>query len=159
MNRMGPMHFLDNKVPPPLVAVFFGLAIWALSAFVPAIDLGRPARVAISLVAVLAAAFFGISGVVAFRRARTTINPHRPESATVLVTFGIYRVTRNPMYFCMALLLVALAVWLAFPWSLLCVLGFVLYIDRFQIVPEERALTALFGDEYRRYRTRVHRWL
>lgn len=153
------MPNLDNKVPPPLVAAIAGLAIWALSAILPAIDLGTETKTAISLAAELAGAVFGIAGIVAFRRARTTVNPLRPESASTLVTTGIYQVTRNPMYLCMALLLTALAVWLAFPWSLLCVLAFILYIDRFQIVPEERALSELFGEEYQRYRTRVRRWL
>lgn len=158
-DQTAPMHFLDNKIPPLLVAAGFGLAIWGLSTFVPALDLGLPLKATLSLLALCAAIFFGVAGVVSFRRARTTVNPHHPESASALVTSGIYRVTRNPMYLAMALLLTALAVWLAFPWSLLGVLGFVLYIDRFQIVPEERVLTELFGDEYRRYRARVRRWL
>lgn len=153
------MSILDTKVPPPLVAVIAALAMWLLARLLPALDLGTTAKSAISLVAALAGAICGVAGVVAFWRARTTVNPYRPRTASTLVTTGIYRVTRNPMYLAMALLLTALAVWLAFPWSLLCVLGFVLYIDRFQIRPEERALSELFGEEYRRYRTEVHRWI
>lgn len=153
------MSILDTKVPPPLVAVIAALAMWLLARLLPALDLGTTAKSAISLVAALAGAICGVAGVVAFWRARTTVNPYRPRTASTLVTTGIYRVTRNPMYLAMALLLTALAVWLAFPWSLLCVLGFVLYIDRFQIRPEERALSELFGEEYRRYRTEVRRWI
>lgn len=153
------MSILDTKVPPPLVAVIAALAMWLLARLLPALDLGTTAKSAISLVVALAGAICGVAGVVAFWRARTTVNPYRPRTASTLVTTGIYRVTRNPMYLAMALLLTALAVWLAFPWSLLCVLGFVLYIDRFQIRPEERALSELFGEEYRRYRTEVRRWI
>lgn len=150
---------LEHKVPPLLVAVVFGLAIWGLSEILPAIELGRTAKVAISLAALIASAVFGVGGAATLWRARTTVNPHHPESTSKLVRTGVYRLTRNPIYVAMGLLLVALAVWLAFPWSLLCVLGFVIYIDRFQIAPEERILTELFGDEYRRYRTEVRRWL
>lgn len=153
------MRFLDNRIPPPLVAAAFGLAMWVLSVSIPAIDPGVRVKAAVSLLAVSGGATFGLAGIVAFRRARTTTNPHRPQAASALVTSGIYRFTRNPMYVGVALWLVALAVWLAFPWSLLGVLGFVLYVDRFQIVPEERALTALFGGEYRAYCAKVRRWL
>lgn len=153
------MHYLDKKIPPLLVAVCFGLAIWVLSRFAPALDLSPIAKTAITLAAVLAAAVFGVAAVVSFRRARTTVNPLQPEAASALVTSGIYRYTRNPMYVAMALLLVALSAWLAFPWSLLCVAGFVSYMNRFQIAPEERALEALFSEEYRRYCARVRRWV
>lgn len=153
------MRALEKKVPPVIVAGAAGLAMWWLSTVLPGTDPGRLVKTAVSGVLLVAAAVFGISAIIRFGRAGTTPYPHRPESASTLVTTGIYRVTRNPMYLGMALILTALAMWMAFPWSLLCVAGFVLYIDRFQIVPEERALTALFGDDYRRYRARVRRWL
>jgi protein-S-isoprenylcysteine O-methyltransferase Ste14 len=100
-----------------------------------------------------------LSGFVAFRHAKTTVNPLSPANSSSLVTSGIYRFTRNPMYVGLALVLLAWALFLSSPWSLLGPLVFVLYINRFQIVPEERILSGIFGEAYSAYRTKVRRWL
>lgn len=94
-----------------------------------------------------------------FRRANTTVNPLKPQAASSLVTAGIYRYTRNPMYLGLLFLLVAWAVLLSSPFALLGPVAFVTYISRFQIVPEERVLAALFGAEYAAYQAGVRRWL
>jgi protein-S-isoprenylcysteine O-methyltransferase Ste14 len=99
------------------------------------------------------------AGLVAFRRARTTANPMRPETASSLVTSGVYRWTRNPMYLGWLPILVGWAVYLQHPVPLLVVPLFMLYLTRFQIVPEERALAANFGTQFEAYRKRVRRWL
>jgi len=72
---------------------------------------------------------------------------------------GIYRFTRNPMYVGLALVLLGWAALLSSPWALLGPLVFVLYINRFQIAPEERVLSAKFGAAYTEYIARVRRWL
>ncbi|MNJ74873.1 hypothetical protein D3C77_718740 [compost metagenome] len=87
------------------------------------------------------------------------VNPLKPASASALVTSGIYRVTRNPMYLGFALVLAAWTVFLASPFTLLGIAAFVLYIDRFQILPEERALHQLFGEAMDEYCARVRRWI
>lgn len=116
-------------------------------------------HVVLALVIGAAALAVDISGVVAFLRARTTVNPLRPDKASTLVTGGIFRRTRNPMYLGMAMLLVGWAVYLANPLTLLGIPAFVAYLNRFQIAPEERALEQRFGADYRGYRARVRRWL
>jgi protein-S-isoprenylcysteine O-methyltransferase Ste14 len=95
----------------------------------------------------------------AFRRQRTTINPLHPEKTSSLVTGGIYRISRNPMYVGMALLLLAWAVYLESPAALLGIGAFIAYITRFQIIPEESLLSRHFGAEFENYRQRVRRWL
>jgi protein-S-isoprenylcysteine O-methyltransferase Ste14 len=100
-----------------------------------------------------------LAGVLEFRRARTTVNPLRTGGASALVTDGIYRLTRNPMYLGFALVLLGWALYLEHPVALLGVPAFVLWIDRMQIPHEERALVALFGEEFARYCDRVRRWL
>lgn len=100
-----------------------------------------------------------LAGVISFRRARTTVNPLKPETATALVTSGVYRYTRNPMYLGMLAILVAWAAFLASPAALLGPLGFWTYIQRFQIRPEEKMLTSLFGRAFTDYTSRVRRWL
>jgi protein-S-isoprenylcysteine O-methyltransferase Ste14 len=97
--------------------------------------------------------------LVHFLRSRTTINPLKPESASALVTGGIYRLTRNPMYLGLATLLLAWAFYLGNLAALAGVPVFILYMNRFQIAAEERALEARFGAEYAAYRARVRRWL
>ncbi len=153
------MRALEHRIPPPLVALACAVAMWGVAGVTPALELSLPLRMAATAVPALGGAFFCLAGVLSFRRARTTVNPLKPDSASALVTSGIYRLSRNPMYVGFALLLVAWAAWLASPLALSGVLVFVLYINRFQIVPEERALAALFGAEFERYRQAVRRWL
>ncbi|HEV8366930.1 MAG TPA: isoprenylcysteine carboxylmethyltransferase family protein, partial [Pyrinomonadaceae bacterium] len=75
------------------------------------------------------------------------------------VSTGVYRFTRNPMYLGLLLTLLGWAAFLSNPASLLFVPIFVLYINRFQIKPEEQVLSSLFGAEYMAYKSRVRRWL
>ena len=83
----------------------------------------------------------------------------KPEAASSLVTGGIYRVTRNPMYVGLLFVLVAWAAFLWAPWAMLGPILFVTYMNRFQIRPEERTLMRTFGDDYARYKIAVRRWL
>ncbi len=102
---------------------------------------------------------FTVSGIALFRKAETTVNPTTPEAASDLVTSGIYNYTRNPMYVGFLLLLIAWGIWLSNVYALVLPAGFILYMNRFQIGPEEEALQALFGDRYADYKSRVRRWL
>lgn len=98
-------------------------------------------------------------GVAPFRRAKTTVNPRQPQNASALVTSGIYRATRNPMYLGLLLVLIAWGVMLAHGLALIVLPGFVLYMNRFQIAPEEAVLTGLFGTAFTEYTGKVRRWL
>jgi protein-S-isoprenylcysteine O-methyltransferase Ste14 len=152
------MNRLELKVPPPVVALCLALLMW----FAP--SPGQPeaplqVRIGAALVLVLIGQSISIAGMVAFRRARTTINPTKASAASSLVTTGVYRFTRNPMYLGLLLTLLAWAVFLFNPVALLFVPIFVLYINRFQIKPEEQVLSSLFGAEYMAYKGQVRRWL
>src|SRR5437763_10420109 len=98
------------KVPPPIVALATGLLMWLIA------RLTHNLAMAIPFSRVLAALIFGlglpisIAGVRSFRKARTTINPMKPDSASSLVDSGIYRFTRNPMYLGLLLALISLSV-------------------------------------------------
>jgi protein-S-isoprenylcysteine O-methyltransferase Ste14 len=150
---------LELKIPPVAVVLICAAIMWALDASGIAPEIEFPGRVAIA--AILAAAGVGvtIAGVAAFRSARTTVNPMRPDEASKLVVRGVYRMTRNPMYLGFLLLLLAWAAFLANVGVLVVVIAFVLYMNRFQIAPEERALAALFGPQFDGYKQRVRRWL
>lgn len=153
------MRFLEHKIPPPLVFFVCAGGMWYLASYTPLLDVPKILRY-------IAAAGFGTAGIVvmllgviSFRRAKTTVNPLKPETARVLVTTGVYRYTRNPMYLGMLLLLIGWAVYLSSLVALIGAFAFWFYIERFQIRPEERALAALFGSAFTEYISQVRRWL
>jgi protein-S-isoprenylcysteine O-methyltransferase Ste14 len=153
------MRVLELKVPPPAVALVTAVLMWLASRSSSALAFVFPAG---NLLAVGLAAIgltVAISGVVTFRRARTTLNPNKPETSSSLVSWGIYKITRNPMYLGLLLELTAWAIFLSNWLAFLFLPVFVVYINRFQIVPEERALTSLFAREFVAYQSRVRRWL
>jgi len=153
------MPSLDHKIPPPFVGALLGLAMWLVVSIGPALAINPAVRYAAAGLLVAAGLAFDLLGLLAFRASRTTVNPMRPQRASALVTSGVFRITRNPMYVGMCCLLSGWAIHLS---ALLPFAGpvlFVLYITRFQIQPEERVLGQLFGEQYTQYTTRVRRWL
>lgn len=153
------MSALELKIPPVAVVLAFSLAMWLVGVQLPSLVVGLPLRTA--LVAVLAASgtAFALAGVAAFRKARTTVNPLHPGSASAIVMSGVYRLSRNPMYVGLLLALAAWAVYLSHPVAFIFLPLFIAYMNRFQIVPEERALSSKFGSEFAAYRRSVRRWL
>lgn len=154
-----PMRWLEHKVPPPVVALLLGGAMAGVANWPPILPWPQPwARLLVGALALTGLAC-DLSGLLRFRRAHTTVNPLTPQKTSALVTGGIYRLTRNPMYLGLALWLTAWAVHLGSLWPLAGPVLFVAYITRFQILPEERHLHARFGAEYLAYTERVRRWL
>lgn len=154
-----PLHFLDHKIPPPAVGLLVAAAMWAVADAGSQIALAPQLKHITVVLLIAAGAAFDLLGLIAFYQSRTTINPLRPERTSTLVTGGIYRITRNPMYVGMALFLLAWAVYLSALLPFAGVPVFMLYITRFQIQPEERVLESLFGAEFLNYAARVRRWL
>ncbi|AZC23973.1 MULTISPECIES: isoprenylcysteine carboxylmethyltransferase family protein [Pseudomonas] len=153
------MQGLEHRIPPPAIALLCALLMGLVAWGTPGLELGRGLRLALALPLVCVGVGVALAGVVSFRRARTTVNPLKPGNASALVTSGIYRYTRNPMYAGFALCLLAWGLYLANPLALLGVPGFVLYMNRWQIGPEERALGQLFGSDFTAYQQQVRRWL
>src|SRR6476646_2155529 len=149
------MSSLELKIQPPVVALFFALCMWLASSLVAPVELSFVLRVGAALTLVAVGLVVSTAGVVSFRRARTTINPTKPMATTALVSGGFYGITRNPMYLGLLLALLGWAAFLANPLALLLVPAFVLYINRFQIKPDERTLSAFFGAESSAYQERV----
>jgi protein-S-isoprenylcysteine O-methyltransferase Ste14 len=142
-----------------VVALFFGFVMRVASSLVAPVEVPFGFRLALALAFASLGLVSGISGVVAVRRAKTTLNPTKPADTSSLVTTGPFRFTRNPMYLSLFLYLLAWAVYLSNLSALLLLPVFVLYINQFQIKPEERILSSLFGAEYAAYKGRVRRWL
>ena len=153
------VHSLEHRIPPPVVAILIAAGMWALARWWPVVAFSVPSPWLVGLGVASIGGVVSGAGAREFRRVRTTVNPLHPERASSVVSTGIYRYTRNPMYVGIAFVL--LGCFLAFG-GLSAAVGLpalVWYLTRFQIVPEERILEAKFGDEYRRYRAGVRRWL
>lgn len=153
------MRWLEHRFPPPLVAALVAAAMWLVSRTFDGIAGGMNIRVTAAAAIAVVGFVVAWAGIVGFRRAETTIDPRNPQEATVLVVGGVYRLTRNPMYLGVVVVLLAWAVFLTSPIAFLGPLLFAGYITRFQIIPEERELARRFGSDYTTYCQRVRRWL
>lgn len=153
------MRALEHKIPPPIVVVLIGVAMGMAAYVLPMTSSVGQWRFVIAGVFGLFGAFFGVPAFMAFARANTTINPINIEAASTLVTSGIYRYTRNPMYVSLMSLLLAWAFCLSVPWVFLGPVAFLIFTTRFQIIPEERVMVTKFGRDYDEYCKRVRRWL
>jgi protein-S-isoprenylcysteine O-methyltransferase Ste14 len=150
---------METRIPPPLLALALAALAWGLDRWVPQARLVFPFQAELAVVLLALGFSCMLSGVVAFGRAKTTVDPLHPDRASQLVVAGIYRRSRNPMYLGMLVLLGAWSVFLGQPLALLVMPLWVGYIARFQIEPEEAALRRLFGASYAAYCSKVRRWI
>lgn len=153
------MKFLELKIVPLGVVAIIALLMWLTSMAVPSLGIDNFDTTVIGTVIL----FFGVlivtQATFAVKLASTTMNPLEPQNASFLVTTGIYRISRNPMYLGFLISLLAWAVWLANIAAFLLLPAFVLYMNRFQIIPEERILLQKFGSEFEQYMKSVRRWI
>lgn len=153
------MKKLELLIPPPLVMLVVGFLMWLLAIAAPALSFSWPKNLITIGVLLALGIIIGMVGIYAFKSAATTIDPKKPEQASILVTSGIYNYSRNPMYLGVLVLLLA---WLVYLGNFLSLIGptvFVIYINRFQIGPEERILETKFGTNYQAYKKKVRRWI
>ncbi|MFN0302185.1 MAG: methyltransferase family protein [Burkholderiales bacterium] len=153
------MKALELKVPPPAVAILMAGAMWGISLVTPLFEVPTIVRIAAAATIAVAGIGSSVAAIVSFRQVGTTINPMKPETTSLLVSEGIYGVSRNPMTIGLLFVLIAWAVFLNAAWALLGPVAFVLYMNEFQIIPEERVLSVKFGDRYLAYKAAVRRWL
>ena len=153
------MPSLELKIHPPVVALGFAAVMWLLAISLPLFTFFPPWRLHLGGGIALLGGLFALAGAIAFRKLRTTVNPLKPAQSSAVVTAGVYKITRNPMYVGLVLVLLGWAIYLGAPLTLLGPIGFAMYVQRFQIIPEERVLLAKFGDQYSAYMAKVRRWL
>lgn len=152
------MHFLELRIPPVALTLLFAMAMAVLAYGTPA-TFSVPWATILAVALALTGALVALAGVMAFRRHQTTVNPLTPGQSSSLVASGIYRLSRNPMYLGFLLSLLAWVLYLGNWASALLLPGFVIYMNRFQIQPEERALQEKFGPDFMAYASSVRRWL
>lgn len=156
------MSRLEHLVPPPAVLLITLIAMFVISRYDQARDLRADVYIVNSSIAIgfaVAGIAIVIMAIRQFRATQTTINPLKPHTASNLVTTGVFRFTRNPMYLGMVFVALGSVAYYGSAWCVLAVIAFVAYITRFQIIPEERAMLALFGHEFEIYKTRTRRWI
>ncbi len=146
------------KLPPAVVFLIFAILMYLLSRFLPFGDFEFFGREYLILILMVMAALIAIISLFQFFTSKTTIDPRTPLKVTKLVTGGIYKFTRNPMYLAILLVLLAWGLWLGNAFNTLLAAGFVGYMNKFQIGPEEEALATIFGKEFQQYCSQVRRW-
>ena len=153
------MSRLELKIPPDVVCVLVVALMWLASMRTPRLNLPSPIRVGVTVGLTVTGIWLMVGARILLDQAKTTWRPMIPGRSTSLVSTGVYRLSRNPIYLGMLLVMLGLGVALASPAALAISAVFVLYLDRFQIGPEERVLSAILGREYLDYLASVRRWL
>ena len=153
------MHWLELKIPPLLVWLLCAGAMRGVAYAAPKLSFTLAGSSAIALALVALGGALAFAGVIAFRLKRTTVNPLTPSASSAVVSSGVYRLSRNPMYLGFLLALAGWALYLANAGAALLLPAFVAYMTQYQIKPEERVLLAKFGVEFAQYMSRVRRWL
>ena len=146
------------KIPPPLVAFIFAGFQYLLAKYLPVGDFTFFGSKALMYMMFGIGFFTMLGSIFQFFKKKTTTDPLNPEKATTLVTNGIFKYTRNPMYLAMLLFLIGYALKLGNAFNSLVLAGFVYYMNHFQIKNEEGALLKLFGKEYKLYTKATRRW-
>jgi protein-S-isoprenylcysteine O-methyltransferase Ste14 len=150
---------MSLKIPPVIVTLVSILMMWGTTNLDIRIDARFHVSIWVSVTCTIIGLVIGITGVLQFIAHKTTVNPHRPKNSSSLVSGGIYKYTRNPMYLALLILLISIGFYLGSFLAFLILPLFILYMNKYQIIPEERVLDEIFGDDYKKYQERVRRWI
>jgi protein-S-isoprenylcysteine O-methyltransferase Ste14 len=150
---------MDLKIIPVVQVIIAALLMWTGAYLFPSLYFYFLATKTLVITLVVIAIIVGLTAVFSFRNHKTTVDPTNPEKASKVVNSGIYAFSRNPMYLALLLVLLAFAFYLSNFITFVVIPLFIAYITQFQIKPEERALTSLFGQNYRQYTKKVRRWI
>ena len=148
---------MNNKIPPPIVTLAFGLMIYFSRNIFP--DINNIIFYVLSLFFIILGPFILISAVRSFKAEQTTINPININNASSLVISGVFKYSRNPMYLGMVFILLALSFRFNLIGGILFTSIFIMYITKFQIIPEEAAMKSIFGEDFNKYKNKTRRWI
>ena len=148
---------MSNKIPPPIVTLFFGLCIYLSRSYFP--DFSFSILNSLSTISFVLGITVFATAVSSFKRQNTTVNPISIEKASSLVVNGVFKYSRNPMYLGMLFILLGLTFKFNLIGGLLFTSLFMIFISIFQIKPEEAAMEKLFDQEWKDYIKNVRRWL
>ena len=148
---------MNNRIPPPIVTLICGISIYFSKSFFN--QYLNYSNNDISLFLLILGLIVFISAVRSFRKQKTTVNPLKPKQASSLVTSGIFRFSRNPMYLGMLIILLSISFKFNLLGGIIISLSFLIFITKFQIYPEEEAMNELFGDKFTQYSNTTRRWI
>ncbi len=145
----------DVKIHPPILTLIFIVIAYVAKRAIPFMVSNTVENIGFALVVI--GFLFGVASFLAFRKARTTLNPHGQVSA--IVSDGIYRFSRNPIYVGFLLMVIGLPLNNGTYWGIVLSPVFVMSMNRLVIEKEEAYLEKKFKDVYTSYKSRVRRWL
>ena len=148
---------IKTKFPPPLVALTFGFLINYTKNIFPKYEIKN--EIIFGSLMIISGLIIILSAIILFKKYQTTISPLNPSNATKLITDGIYKFSRNPMYLGLLLMLMGISIILNLTGGVFLIPLFILYLNLFQIIPEENAMVDLFKGEFLEYKENVRRWI
>ena len=146
-------------IPPPILALMSAILMLIISKYFNKANFSLNQHNQFALFFLIVALIIIVISIAKFIKIKTTISPLKPNKTSILVDSGIYKYTRNPMYLGLLLILFSLFLYLKNFLSFLVLPLFVIYITKNQILPEEKVLENLFGDQYKKYKNKVRRWI
>ena len=146
-----------SKIPPPIVVLILVISTYFSSKKIDLIHI--PFQTLISIFILFVGILILLNPVLKFKKSKTTINPIKFKKVKKLVTSGIYKYSRNPMYLGLLMIVISSTIFYLNIYSILTPLFFYLWINRFQIKREEIFLTEKFGKEYLSYKNTTRRWI
>ena len=146
-----------SKIPPPLVVLILVISTFFSSKKIDLIHI--PLQSLISIFILSIGILILLNPVLKFKKSKTTINPIKFNKVNKLVTSGIYKYSRNPMYLGLLMIVISSSIFYLNIFSILTPLFFYLWINRFQIKREEVFLTEKFGEDYLSYKKKTRRWI
>ena len=145
------------KIPPPLLVLILIISNYLSSKKIDLIFL--PNQNLISLIILLIVVVILINTILKFIKFKTTIDPIKFKKVNKLITSGIYKYSRNPMYLCLLMVVISSTIFFLNVFSITTPFIFYYWINTFQIKREENFLTKKFGKEYLLYKTKTRRWI
>ena len=145
------------RIAPPVLALLHIIAAYLLAWFLPLPFIVPSIVKYIGFALVVIGFLLGLGAVLAFRRARTTLDPYHPVST--IVTSGVYGFSRNPIYLSFLLMVIGIPLNRGTYWGIILAVIFILLCNRLVVEHEEAYLGKKFGTTYSDYKSRVRRWL
>ena len=153
------MKVLELKIPPVALTIIIAFLMWGFAELFPATKFSSVWNIVIASAVSCIGVIFSLLGVLEFKKEKTTVDPRVPDQTSSLVITGVYTLSRNPMYIGFLFMLIAWAFYLSQILVFVFLPLFIIYMNWFQITPEERFMMQKFGEEYTLYMSKVRRWI